>query len=90
MSKGSLPEELSIVSDTSARTLGAQHPGHGVDDVGLAAAVGADHDRDARLELENSGVGEGLETLHAEGPQEHRSDPTNPRAPAYGPEGLAT
>ena len=35
-----------------ARPLGAEHPGHGVDDVGLAAAVRADHDRDPGLELE--------------------------------------
>ena len=34
-----------------ARPLGAEHPGHGVDDVGLAAAVGAHHDGDPGLEL---------------------------------------
>ena len=33
-----------------ARGLGAQHPGDGVDHVGLAAAVRADHDADPRLE----------------------------------------
>ena len=57
------------------RALGAEHPGHGVDDVGLAAAVGADDDGDPRLELEHRGVGERLEPLHAERLQEHRSRP---------------
>ena len=54
-----------------ARALGAQHPRHGVDDVGLAAAVGADHDRDPRLELERGRVGERLEAFEGERLQEH-------------------
>ncbi len=53
--------------------LGAEHPGHRVDDVRLAAAVGADHDRDAGLEFEHGGVGEGLESPEGEGLQEHRA-----------------
>ena len=59
-----------------ARALGAEHPGHGVDHVGLAAPVRPDHHRDPGLELEHRRVGEGLETLHAERLQEHRGDPT--------------
>ena len=59
-----------------ARPLGAEHPGHGVDDVGLAAPVGPDHHGDPGLELQHRRVGEGLETLHAERLQEHRGDPT--------------
>ena len=57
--------------------LGAEHPADGVDDVGLAAAVGPDHDRDPRLELERGRVGEGLEALEGERLQEHgRVDPS--------------
>ena len=41
-----------------SRSLGAQHPGDGVDHVGLAAAVGPDHHGDPRLELEHGGIGE--------------------------------
>jgi hypothetical protein len=49
-----------------ARSLGAEHPGHGVDDVRLAAPVGADDDRDAGLEFEHRRVGEGLESFEGE------------------------
>ena len=49
-----------------AGALGAEHPGHGVDDVGLAAAVGTDHHGDPGLEFEHGRVGEGLETLERE------------------------
>ena len=67
----------SILADRKrAGALGAEHPGHGVDHVGLAAPVGPHHDGDARLELQHRGVGEGLESLHAERLQEHRGDPT--------------
>ncbi len=41
--------------------LGSQHPGDGIDDVGLARPVGADDDRHTRLELEPGAVGERLE-----------------------------
>ena len=58
-----------------AGPLGAEHPGHGVDDVGLAAPVRADHHRHPGLELQHRRVREGLETLHAERLQEHRGDP---------------
>ena len=68
-----------------AGALGPEDPGDGVDDVGLATAVGADHDGDARLELQHGGVGERLEPLHAERLQEHRGDPSGPeRTPASG------
>ena len=53
------------------RRLGAEHPADGVDDVRLARPVRAHHDGDARLELERSGVGEGLEALEGERLQEH-------------------
>ena len=58
-----------------SRSLGAEHPGDGVDHVGLAAAVGPDHHGDPRLELEHGGIGEGLEPLEGERLQEHRSSP---------------
>ena len=59
-----------------AGALGAEHPGHGVDHVGLPAPVGAHDHGDPGLEFEHRRVGEGLETLHAERLQEHRGDPT--------------
>ena len=56
-----------------ARPLGTEHPGHGVDDVGLAAAVRAHHHGDPRFEFEHGRIGEGLESLEGEGLQEHRA-----------------
>ena len=58
-----------------AGPLGAEHPGHGVDDVGLAAPVGTDDHGDPGLELQHGRVGEGLEALHAERLQEHSGRP---------------
>ena len=46
--------------------LGPEHPGHGVDHVGLAAPVGTDDHGDAGLEFEHRRVGEGLESLEGE------------------------
>jgi hypothetical protein len=46
--------------------LRAEDPGHGVDDVRLPGAVGADHHGDPRLEVEGRGVGEGLEAPEGE------------------------
>ncbi len=46
--------------------LGAEHPGHRVDDVRLPGAVRADDDADAGLEVERRLVGEGLEALQRE------------------------
>lgn len=40
-----------------------QRPGDGIDDVRLARPIRADHHGHPRLEVEGSGVGEGLETL---------------------------
>ena len=53
------------------RRLGAEHPGDGIDDVRFARAVGADDDRDARLELEGRGLGEGLEAFEGQRSEEH-------------------
>src|SRR5439155_20029365 len=39
------------------------YPGDGVDDVGLAGAVRADHAGDPRLQLQCRGGGEGLESF---------------------------
>ena len=49
----------------------AEHPADGVGDVGLAAAVGADHCRHARLEEERRVIGERLESLQLELRQTH-------------------
>ncbi len=49
----------------AAQVLGgslAQHPAHGVDDVGFAAAVGADDADQVAGELDGGGIHEGLET----------------------------
>ena len=71
-----------------AGALGPEDPGHGVDHVRLAAAVGADHHGDAGLELEHGGVGERLEPLHAERLQEHRGDPSGPERPGLANSGV--
>ena len=52
--------------------LGAEHPGHRVHHVGLAAAVRADDDSDPRFELQGGGLGEGLEALQGQRAQKHR------------------
>ena len=46
-----------------SRTLGAEHPRDGVDDVRLARTVRSDDDADAGFELERGLVSEGLEAL---------------------------
>ena len=62
-----------------AGCLRAEHPGDGVDHVGLAGAVGPDHHRDPRLELEGGCVGERLESFEGQRLQEHGShDPSRP------------
>ncbi len=58
-----------------ARPLRAEHPRHGVDDIGLPAAVGADHDRHAGLQEQRGRIRERLETLEGERLQEHRPPP---------------
>ncbi len=60
-----------LVRAQGARTLGAEHPGDGVDHVRLAAAVGADDHGDAGLEVEGRGVGEGLEAFEGEALEVH-------------------
>jgi hypothetical protein len=49
-----------------AGPLGAEGPGHGVDHVGLARAVGSHDHGHARLELERGPLREGLEALEGE------------------------
>ncbi len=70
-----------------ARGLRAQHPGDGVDDVGLAAAVRADDHGDPRLEGEHGRLGEGLEALEGQLAQEHGERREYPRPPV-GPRSL--
>ena len=54
----------SILEERKVRgPCGAEHPGHGVHDVGLAGPVRADDDRNPRLELEGGGIRKGLEAL---------------------------
>ncbi len=52
--------------------LGTQDPRDGVDDVGLARAVGTDHHGDAGLQPQIRGVGERLEALDGQVLEEHR------------------
>ena len=49
----------------------AQHPAHGVHDVGLAATVGAHHTDALTRKLEGGGVGEGLEARELDRIQAH-------------------
>jgi hypothetical protein len=53
------------------RPLFAEHPGDGVDDVGLAGAIGADDHTGARAELERGLVREGLEPAKRQGSKKH-------------------
>ena len=46
--------------------LRTEHPRDGIDDVRLSGAVGTDHHRDARFELQRGGVGERLESFEGE------------------------
>ena len=54
-----------------ARSLGAEHPRHRVDQVRLTGAVRADHHRHTRFELEDRLVREGLEASQGQGLEEH-------------------
>ncbi len=68
--------EDDVLHLAAAQGLGAvlaHDPGQGVDDVGLAGAVGADDGGDARLEAQGGRRGEGLETAQGEGLQVHRN-----------------
>ena len=53
-----------------------EHPGNGVDDVGLARPVRADDDGDSGFEHHRGAVGERLEPLEVETLQEHSSSET--------------
>ena len=67
--------EDDVVHLAAAQALGARlahHPGQGVDDVGLARAVGPDDAGDARLELQRRGGREGLEPLEGQALQVQR------------------
>ena len=67
--------EDDVLHLAAAQALGAlltHHPGEGVDDVGLARAVGADDAGDARLQLERRRRGEGLEPLEGQALQVQR------------------
>jgi hypothetical protein len=64
--------EDDVLHLAAAQRLGAvlaHDPGQGVDDVGLAGAVGADDAGDARLEPQGGRGGEGLEAAQGEGLQ---------------------
>ena len=61
---GVAPAEDHVLHALAAKTLHAlltQHPGDGVDDVALAAAVGADNRRDAVIESHVGPIREALE-----------------------------
>ncbi|MNF37252.1 hypothetical protein D3C84_181680 [compost metagenome] len=59
-----------LATEVLRRTF-AHHPAHGVDDVGLAAAVGADHRRHVAREVHRGRVDEGLEARQANALQAH-------------------
>ncbi|CAB4827572.1 unannotated protein [freshwater metagenome] len=60
-----------LLAADRAGGLRTEHPCDCIDHVGLARTVRADHDGDARLELERGGVCERLETLEGERLEEH-------------------
>ena len=71
---GARPVEDDVEHRVAAQRLGrllAEDPLHGVDDVRLPAAVGPHKARDARLEVEGSPVGEGLESVELESLDAH-------------------
>ena len=66
--------EDDVLHLAAAQALGAllaHHPGQGVDDVGLAGAVGTDDAGDARLQLQRGRRCEGLEPLEGQALQVH-------------------
>jgi hypothetical protein len=68
--------EDDVLHLAAAQGLGAlltEHPGDGVDDVGLAGAVGAHHAGDTRLQPQRRSGGEGLETLDRQALEVHES-----------------
>ena len=68
--------EDDVLHLAAAQRLGAllaEHPGDGVDDVGLAGAVRAHHTGDARLQPQRRSGGEGLEALDRQALEVHGS-----------------
>src|SRR5690606_4590044 len=62
----------------AAQVLGrafTHYPAHGVDDVGLAAAIGADHCRHVAGEVNRGGVDEGFEASQLDALQTHARSP---------------
>ena len=64
---------LHLVAAQALGALLAKHPGDGVGDVALAAAVGADDGGDATVEGQLGAIGEGLESGDFEAFETHRS-----------------
>ena len=64
---------LHLAATQGLGALLAEHPGDGVDDVGLAGAVRAHHTGDARLQPQRRSGGEGLEALDREALEVHGS-----------------
>jgi hypothetical protein len=62
---------LHLSRPDGAGALRAEHPGHGVDNIGLATPVGTDDDGDPGLELERRRVGKGFEAFDVERLQKH-------------------
>jgi len=70
--------EDDVLHLAAAQGLGAllaQHPGDGVDDVGFPGAVGADDDRDPRLEVQGGLFRERLEPAQGQRLEEHAAGP---------------
>ena len=57
--------------------MGAEHPRHRINHVGLARTVRSHDHSDPRFEFERGRISEGLKSLHGQPLQVHRSDPTN-------------
>ena len=78
---------LHLAAAQALRALLAHDPGEGVDDVGLARAVGADDARDARLEAHRRRRGEGLEPLEGQRLEVHGGVCSSRRSAARPPAG---
>jgi hypothetical protein len=61
-----------LAAEPAGRLL-PHHPAHRVHDVGLSAAIGPDHRRDARPEAHRGPVDERLESVQLEGLESHRA-----------------
>src|SRR3546814_806693 len=67
------PEKITSVSESPRRRLAvlSHHPAHRVDDVGLAAAVRADHAGHVGRQVQRGGIDEGFETGELDRGQAH-------------------